>query len=119
MFTIEITPSFDWTLRTPFGMLQRDSHSILSSTPKHLCTVENVLQVIDLFRVNKVCSGIDDAKFQPVIAKHKGVFMDRTGKCLCSTQCTVVCFSLTLNVFVSTREKIGGTVRQLLLNLET
>ena len=89
MFTIEITPSFGWILRTPFGELQRHTHSILSSTPKHLCTVEDVLQVIDLFRVNKVCSGIDDAKFQPVIAKHKGVFMDRTGKCLCSIKYSI------------------------------
>ena len=91
-----------WTLRTPFGILQKESHSILSSTPKHLVNVEDVLQVIELFSVNKVCSGIDDTKLQPLIERHKGAFMDCTGKCLCSTQCAVKLFLY--------REKRGSTV---------
>ena len=77
-FTLEIHPTHEWQLQIQSGILPKEHH-ILQCLPVFLRSVSEVRQVTNVIDNCMFYKGICDAKYQPLIIKHKGQFHDFSG----------------------------------------
>ena len=98
-YTVEIHCTLEWILRLPRGVLEWKCHPHLQALPVYLKSRKDVEEVTDAINDCRQCKGINDPKFHVLTIKHKGRFMDRSGKftlmfCMCVNAysvCVCVC----------------------------
>lgn len=84
-YTVEICCTLEWILHLPRGVLEWKCHPHLQALPIYLKSRKEVEEVTDTINDCRQCKGISDPKFHVLTVKHKGRFMDRSGKfCICT-----------------------------------
>ena len=79
-YTIEILLNCEWLLRIPQGVIQWKSHPVLKDLPVFINSINDVREVTDTIDYAKHCPGINDGKYNSLVASHKGKFYNRAGE---------------------------------------
>lgn len=79
-YTIEIMKNCQWLLRIPQGVIHWKVHPPLKELPVSVSTINDVKEIVETINYSKLCPGINDEKFNILLAKHKGRFFDCSGK---------------------------------------
>ena len=80
MFTLEILSDMKWLIQLPNGSLSQENSPVLENLPKKIATLKDLAFILSFLDDCTLCKGNSDSKFAPIVAQHKGIFKDRTGK---------------------------------------
>ena len=100
MFTVEILNEMNWSIQLPNGWLSHENSPVLKNLPRKITTLNDLIAILNFLDQCMVCKGNSDSKFAPIVAQHKGIFMDKTGKLFSSIKLTFIFFVGTrINVY--------------------
>lgn len=88
--TVAVGEDFTWKLHIQGRILDPLTLPTCASSvawPTLLSSISRVHEVLGLLHNIKICPGIPDANFHPIVERRKGKFMDHSGK-----QCHVYVF---------------------------
>ena len=79
-FIVEVLKDLTWSLKLPSGCLSHNNSPVLLHLPQEIRSLQDIMSVLAFLDQSTVCKGNSDPMFAPIVAQHKGVFKDRTGK---------------------------------------
>ena len=80
VFTVEILNEMKWLIQLPSGCLSQENSPVLKNLPRRVTTLNDLIAILNFLDQCTVCKGNSNPKFAPIVAQHKGIFKDRTGK---------------------------------------
>ena len=79
-FIVEVLGDLTWLLKLPNGYLLQSNSPVLHHLQQNITSLQDVMSVLIFLDQSTICKRNANPRFGPIVAQHKGVFKDRTGK---------------------------------------